>query len=64
VIEQAKGVLMAKQGFSAQEAFDEVSRRSQEQNRTARDTAAEIVRGLDAGQRSDAGTEACASANP
>lgn len=43
VIGQAKGVLWPPQGFTAREAFDEVSRRSGEQNRKARDVAAEIV---------------------
>jgi GAF domain-containing protein len=43
VIEQAKGVLMGRHGWSADEAFDELRRRSQERNRKLREVAAEVV---------------------
>lgn len=63
LIEQAKGILMATQGISAEEAFTILSRRSQEQNRKVRDIAAGIVTGVQVGNRSGMETEAGASAN-
>jgi GAF domain-containing protein len=43
VIEQAKGVLIARHGFSDDDAFDELRRRSQATNRKLRAIAAEVV---------------------
>ncbi|MGG5260320.1 ANTAR domain-containing protein [Phycicoccus avicenniae] len=43
VLDQAKGVLMARYGLDADEAFDELSRLSQNQNRKAVEVAADIV---------------------
>ena len=43
VIEQAKGVLMGRHGWSSDEAFLELRRRSQTTNRKLRDVAAEVV---------------------
>jgi hypothetical protein len=43
VIEQAKGVLMATAGCSADEAFELLRRQSQHENRKLRDIAAEVV---------------------
>ena len=43
VIEQAKGVLMASTGCSADEAFDLLRKHSQTENRKVRDIAAELV---------------------
>lgn len=43
VIEQAKGILMAAQRCSAEEAFDLLRRASQRENRKLRDVAAQIV---------------------
>jgi GAF domain-containing protein len=43
VIEQAKGVVMASSGCSAEEAFDVLRTQSQAENRKLRDVAAEIV---------------------
>jgi transcriptional regulator with GAF, ATPase, and Fis domain len=43
VIEQAKGVLMARQGCSQDEAFDILRRGSQSSNRKLRDIAADVV---------------------
>lgn len=48
-IEQAKGVLMSATGMSAEEAFDELRRRSQCENVKLRDLAHQIVQG--AGRR-------------
>lgn len=45
VIGQAQGVLMARQGVGAEEAFDVLRRASQRTNRKLRDIAAEIVAG-------------------
>jgi GAF domain-containing protein len=45
VIEQAKGVLMAREGCSPDEAFDVLRRASQRNNRKLRQIAAEIVAG-------------------
>jgi GAF domain-containing protein len=45
VIEQAKGVLMARQGCSPDEAFDFLRRASQRKNRKLRSIAEEIVAG-------------------
>jgi GAF domain-containing protein len=45
VIEQAKGILMAQQGVSAEEAFDILSRASQAANRKLRDIAEAMVEG-------------------
>jgi GAF domain-containing protein len=43
VIEQAKGILMADGGISADEAFDRLRRTSQKVNRKLRDVAQELV---------------------
>jgi len=43
VIEQAKGVLMAKLGCDSDGAFDHLRRQSQQENRRLREVAAEIV---------------------
>src|SRR5205085_7455340 len=45
VIEQAKGMLMARQGCSPDEAFDILRRASQRNNRKLRDIASDIVTG-------------------
>ena len=45
VIEQAKGVLMARHGFTDQEAFEALKRRSQQANRKLREVAIEVVEG-------------------
>jgi transcriptional regulator with GAF, ATPase, and Fis domain len=43
VIDQAKGILMAVHGISAEEAFTKLTDRSQSENRKLRDVAAEFV---------------------
>jgi GAF domain-containing protein len=43
-IEQAKGILMALHGCSPQEAFEMLSRESQQTNRKLRDVAADLLR--------------------
>lgn len=43
VIDQAKGILMAANAMTADEAFDELRRRSQHENRKLRDLAQQIV---------------------
>jgi GAF domain-containing protein len=43
VIEQAKGILMAGQGITADEAFDTLRRASQRENRKLRDVALDLV---------------------
>jgi GAF domain-containing protein len=43
VIDQARGVLMAVRGLSAQEAFDELVRQSQNTNNKLRDVAARLM---------------------
>jgi GAF domain-containing protein len=43
VIEQAKGILIAQQGYSDDEAFDVLSRASQRSNRRVHELAVEIV---------------------
>ncbi len=43
VIEQAKGVLIARHGLSDDEAFAELRRRSQEANRKLREIATDVV---------------------
>jgi GAF domain-containing protein len=45
VIGQAKGILMARQGLSADQAFDVLRRASQRSNRKLREVADEIVEG-------------------
>ncbi len=45
VIGQAKGILMARQGISADEAFDLLRRASQRSNVKLRDVAAQVVAG-------------------
>lgn len=45
VIDQARGVLMAVRGISAEQALDELSRQSQNTNTKLRDIAARIVEG-------------------
>lgn len=47
VIEQAKGVLMARQGIDSEEAFDVLRRASQRMNRKLREVAEEIVAGAE-----------------
>ena len=42
-IEQAKGIIMAREGVDADEAFDILRRASQRQNRKLRDLAADVV---------------------
>ncbi len=46
VIGQAKGILMARQGCSADEAFDVLRRASQRANRTLADMAEELVEAI------------------
>lgn len=53
VIEQAKGVLIAQQGCSVEEAFDMLSRASQTSNQKLRDLAAAIVEGAQKGKPQD-----------
>jgi GAF domain-containing protein len=43
VIDQAKGILMGREGISAEAAFELLSRRSQTSQRKVRDIAAELV---------------------
>jgi AmiR/NasT family two-component response regulator len=43
-IEQAKGILMATAGLSADAAFEQLVKQSQHENVKVRDLAAEIVR--------------------
>jgi GAF domain-containing protein len=43
MIGQAKGILMARQGVSSDEAFDVLRRASQRQNRKLRDVATDVV---------------------
>jgi AmiR/NasT family two-component response regulator len=43
IIEQAKGILIAQQGCSADEAFDILRRVSQRENRKLRDVATDLV---------------------
>ena len=43
VIDQAKGMIMAREGVNADEAFDILRRASQRQNRKLRDLAVEVV---------------------
>lgn len=43
VIDQAKGVLMAREGISADEAFETLRRASQRQNRSVRAIATEML---------------------
>ncbi|WP_432511429.1 GAF and ANTAR domain-containing protein [Kineococcus sp. SYSU DK001] len=50
VIEQAKGVLVAEHGIGPDEAFELLSRRSQDENRKLRIVADEIVREAAAGR--------------
>ena len=52
VIEQAKGILMARSNISADEAFDLLRRASQRENRKLRELAAEIVARTAAGASS------------
>ena len=42
-IEQAKGILMARGGISADQAFEMLVRASQRENRKLRDVATELV---------------------
>ncbi len=51
VIEQAKGVLIARQRCTDEQAFDILRRASQRMNRKLRDVAAELVAHVQAGQR-------------
>jgi AmiR/NasT family two-component response regulator len=46
VIEQAKGIVMAERRCTADEAFDFLTRLSQETNRKVRDVAAALVAGI------------------
>ncbi|MGI8683759.1 MAG: ANTAR domain-containing protein [Acidimicrobiales bacterium] len=50
VIEQAKGVLMARQHCSPDEAFDILRRASHRENRKLRDIAVDLVRPAQAGE--------------
>ncbi|MGH7011713.1 MAG: ANTAR domain-containing protein, partial [Caulobacteraceae bacterium] len=43
VIDQAKGILMAREGYSADQAFDTLSRASQRANRKVHELAQEVV---------------------
>jgi len=43
VIEQAKGILMARHGYDADEAFKSLSKMSQDSNRKLRDVAQTII---------------------
>jgi AmiR/NasT family two-component response regulator len=54
VIEQAKGILMAQSGCTAQERFDALSRISQQENIKVREVAARLL----ASTRLAAGTRA------
>lgn len=45
VIDQARGVLMAQRGLTAEQAFEELARQSQNTNTKLRDVAARVVRG-------------------
>jgi hypothetical protein len=45
VIEQAKGILMARHGYDADEAFKSLSKMSQDSNRKLRDIAQTILDG-------------------
>jgi GAF domain-containing protein len=45
-IERAKGILMAREGYDADEAFDRLRRASQEHNRKLRDVARAVVASL------------------
>lgn len=47
VIGQAKGVLMARRGLNADQAFDVLRRRSQHEGRKLRDIAAEVLRSIE-----------------
>jgi len=49
VIEQAKGILMAKHGLNADAAFDALVRISQESHRKLRDVAYQLVEQTRAG---------------
>jgi GAF domain-containing protein len=51
IIDQAKGILMARHGVSADEAFDMISRQSQLTNRKVRDIAAELAADAGRGRR-------------
>jgi GAF domain-containing protein len=51
VIDQAKGILMARRGLSAEAAFDELSRQSQVTNRKLRDLAQDLVDEVERGDR-------------
>jgi AmiR/NasT family two-component response regulator len=44
VIDQAKGIVMGRQGVTADEAFTLITRMSQNRNLKVRDIAAQIVR--------------------
>lgn len=61
IIEQAKGIIMASEGATADEAFDALRRASQRQNRKLRDIAAEIVDRAVARARSEAQGRATSS---
>jgi GAF domain-containing protein len=49
VIEQAKGVLMSREGLSEVDAFERLRRQARSQQRRVADVATEIVEGLSAG---------------
>jgi GAF domain-containing protein len=51
VIDQAKGILMARHGMSADAAFDRLSKESQLNNRKLRDIAADLVDEVERGDR-------------
>jgi two-component system, response regulator / RNA-binding antiterminator len=48
VIDQAKGLLIAKHGCSAEDAFQMLAEASQRENRKLRDIAAAMVKGAKA----------------
>lgn len=57
VIQQAKGILMARQGGTADEAFDILRRASQARNRKLRDIAEDLVRSAAGGSPGSASEE-------
>lgn len=57
LIGQAKGILMARQDVTSEEAFDILRRASQRSNRKLRDIAAAIVTNLDSVQRAPPGPD-------
>jgi transcriptional regulator with GAF, ATPase, and Fis domain len=62
VIEQAKGILMAREKCSADDAFDILRRASQHRNRKLREIAEDLVRGI--GPAPAAGSASAADLSP